>query len=591
MRNRYLDSLALPEIAIESAEFSQISTWIIAIIDQYSASRAIPSSISTTYSIEELDLLYFLPQDELISQLIHKPLESPASENYREFLLALYHILPQELKIKWLKFELSSGVLAANTLAYQYQDLKKDHLAMISSVSATAKSSTSEAEDITQNNNFVRLDLPNINIHPGINTTHPVDSEVQLTMGDAHGNVLLMIHFLIYQGVMVLSEEDYRVLVRRYHELSAFFRGLKKLLSSNSTAISEIVIVNEKITKLMDDFIKTMTTKSRFNNVGLIRWMGDIVGDRGVLDYLVLKLLEHMKNSCVPYEIILSNHDLNLITFYELCLNNPLAEIDMERITGKFTTTPCDSIENTLILVELGILDHHEICRIINYCYKPALKLLSCTINKSGTKGNIFTHAPIQEDVIPAIAERLGLRIQTDNIYKFLRSIENINNAIQIYVEANMLMDILNPYLEYETRGFNPKRYNIASNPFITILFNKDLELMPLTPIAGCEFVQVHGHETVLVPRRGFEGLDSLLGKEIHFHDVRNPIIPKEYLVEMIYRALHSRQNSELGPKISSSRETLPGYHGGFFASLPKPAPETTESSTKPDAYSSSGRF
>ena len=591
MINQYLEHLGLPELAIDAAEFSHISSWIIAILDQYRALREPSPASTTTYSQEKFDLLYFLPQDELISQLLRNPLESPASDNYKEFLLSLYYILPREYKTKWIIYELSAGILAANTTCYQYQKLKLNREAAIavidpssSQIAATAISSVPEDESASQTNNFISIDLPNLNIHPGVELAHPIDKNIQLTMGDAHGNVIRMIHFLVYQGVMIIEPQEYQNLVIKYHELAKLFMDLNQLIHCDASD-EKISAIVDRIEVLIPEFIQIMTTKSRFNTVGLVRFIGDITGDRGVLDYLVLKLLECMKNAGVLFEIMLSNHDLNLIVFYEFCLNNPAMEIEMGRIAAKFTTFPNDSTNNMLIMIEFEVLDRHEICKTIDYCYKPALKLISYSINDSGTKGNIFTHAPTQADVIPAIARRLGLNLHVSSVHAFLSSLDAINRAIHVYVQANMLMDILNPYLEFYTRGYNPDKYNPSANPFVSILWNKDLRLRPLSPVAGCEFMQVHGHEIAIKPRKGFEGLDSLLGKELCFHNALDARHKPEDIALMIYRILYSKQNSSLQSKLITRRASYPG----LFAPMPESIQSPAEFTPTPSECGASG--
>ena len=51
--------------------------------------------------------------------------------------------------------------------------------------------------------------------------------------------------------------------------------------------------------------------------------MGDILADRGNNDYLTLKLLEKLHSLEIPYEIMLSNHDLWFIEAAEDYFQNP----------------------------------------------------------------------------------------------------------------------------------------------------------------------------------------------------------------------------------------------------------------------------
>ena len=88
------------------------------------------------------------------------------------------------------------------------------------------------------------------------------------------------------------SPSDYQNLVIKYHELAKLFMDLNQLIHCDASD-EKISAIVDRIEVLIPEFIQIMTTKSRFNTVGLVRFIGDITGDRGVLDYLVLKLQPH----------------------------------------------------------------------------------------------------------------------------------------------------------------------------------------------------------------------------------------------------------------------------------------------------------
>ena len=570
MKNRYLNVLQIP--VKTSFEGGNCRTPLVhALLDQYKATRSPSTAMDAASKDGTYALLYLLPLEVLMTRLVKRPLEARDSENYREFLCALFHIAPDPIKIKWLQLELSTGCLAAKTTAFLYNRSFAASsskflmsLAMVDVVEVEAKPLFIEDDLDLPEYHLVGMETPNINKYPGIDATHPVSKDIQLTLGDGHGNVLRMIHFLVYQGVMVLTEAHYLRLVYLYDELSKLM-CIIKAASDRSASFREMKQINALIKPLLDEFIFIMTRQSSFNQVGLVRWIGDLVGDRGVLDYLVLKLLDCLKKSGVPFEILLSNHDLNLILWYELCVNNPLNTIDFKTMSPYFTTFPCDSFEHMLLLIDSGLLQRYEILRMIEFCYKPALKLVGYSVNEKATEAHLFTHAAIQEEVLPVIAEQLGCIFDTASIEATLSSIDDMNQAIQMYVQANRLMSIL----DQDRSLFETEHYNDKANPFLTILWNKDLNLRSFKPIARCHIVLVHGHECVKTPCKGFVGLDTLLGQETFFHDASNPSLKACDRERMVYSVLYSRHLPGLALELL---EVGAGrYKGGFFAPLMEP--------------------
>ena len=123
----------------------------------------------------------------------------------------------------------------------------------------------------------------------------------QSTLGDAHGNTIKLIHFLIRDGVLQLWKgyQDYQDLLTIYN------KDVEKLTKADL--------------KNFNSIIKNATV----SNLGMVRLLGDELVDRGQNDYFTLKVLEKLGKSGVKTEIQCSNHGFEFLAAYARQCYNP----------------------------------------------------------------------------------------------------------------------------------------------------------------------------------------------------------------------------------------------------------------------------
>lgn len=143
----------------------------------------------------------------------------------------------------------------------------------------------------------VDVDLKN---HPDKILSLREDDEV--TIGDGHGNALKIVHFLIKTGIMTLARgaEDYQRVVAIYEQ-----------------ELDPEAVDYAPYEKAMADFIHILK-QAKSCPVGLLRFLGDGVGDRGNNDLYTLLIYEWLLIAKIRVETMLSNHDL---AFISLVLN------------------------------------------------------------------------------------------------------------------------------------------------------------------------------------------------------------------------------------------------------------------------------
>lgn len=114
--------------------------------------------------------------------------------------------------------------------------------------------------------------------------------EVEITIGDLHGNALKLFHFLVCEGVFQVSKSLYEEFVAIYN---------------SSTKLNDAAFQRTKV----------ILSRLKVNKVKIVRLLGDEVFDRGNNDFLTLLILNKLKESNVPFEIMLSNHGFGFLMY------------------------------------------------------------------------------------------------------------------------------------------------------------------------------------------------------------------------------------------------------------------------------------
>jgi len=211
----------------------------------------------------------------------------------------------------------------------------------------------------------------------------------QLTLGDLHSNPITLIYTLVYGGFCnLLSPIAYRRLVGIYH--------------------TELTLNNAKA--LLCEFEELVTTNLiHFNTTKLLRLIGDIIADRGSCDEYIFIILYVLEQNKVNYNILLSNHDSDFIFAYEAYKKRRA-----NRLTGGMVIHPTlvPSLTKLDQLAHSNVLSYANIIARVEYCYIPHLRLLDYSYSEDKDELTIFSHAPIDWEMVSRLAVVFGIRVK-----------------------------------------------------------------------------------------------------------------------------------------------------------------------------------
>lgn len=304
------------------------------------------------------------------------------------------------------------------------------------------------------------------------------EKDDQITIGDLHANAILMIHFLVTYGVLVLNEQDYLDLVDIYYQ--------------NAThGESEF-----------DEFRLILDRSTVNSQVGLVRFLGDMLADRGKNDYFILLLLEFLHTKNVNYEILFSNHDSEFMLYFENGIQPSII--------------PSTSFHNLKDLFSESIITESIVKQKYNKFYKSNLKLLSYSYNADGFV--IFSHAPICPSTINALAKkfRISCPKKITSQIMLVKLINKINKKFSSMTVIESYYDEVISSISFQnnTKGIS------LSCPVARTIWNRKLDPKALLNKFGFSTTFVHGHHSAGPEQEladGYLGLDCVLGKDDSF--------------------------------------------------------------------------
>ena len=225
---------------------------------------------------------------------------------------------------------------------------------------------------------------------------HPPEMKnVEVTIGDLHGNALKLLYFLIKENILDLSEKGYKDIIEIYqknaHELT------------------------EKDLKL---FTETLAS-AKLLNPAKIRLIGDELADRGSNDYFTLKILEKLSQEKADIRILLSNHGGEFLRAYENNFDSFMANVGPGQAR---------SLQTLGVLVDKGLVGKEEIKNIVKTHYKPTFKLIDYSLNQDN-EISIYTHAPVGLNTIRAAAKFLNVVYNDSSSENLAKTIDRINAA------------------------------------------------------------------------------------------------------------------------------------------------------------------
>lgn len=291
----------------------------------------------------------------------------------------------------------------------------------------------------------------NIENYPQVDASHPLDASKSITMGDLHGNALKLIWTLIKQNAMELQpvgsltkpEEIYKRLVDIYN------KGADQLTKDDLNEFNAII------------------KAAKINQLAAVRIIGDELADRGQNDYFTLKMLEKLGMAGVKTEVLLSNHSAEFLDDY----TRKTLSAPQERYVGQENGK---SLYGLSTLIQKGLVDEDEIQKIVEFHYKPNLKAISYSIDRSTepTKLTLYTHAPVGLETIKAAAALYKIDYKDDSIEALTKTIDQINECFYEDIDQNSIHKHHQDFLS--EREFALGQTAIPStNPLLRLMWNR----------------------------------------------------------------------------------------------------------------------
>lgn len=299
-----------------------------------------------------------------------------------------------------------------------------------------------------------------------------------ITLGDLHANVVKFLFFLIIEGVVGTTDENYDELVALYNEPYPQDK-------------IQYLVKFAKETFLIKKIINDLTIKKKET---LVRLIGDELADRGKNDFYILLLLAKLHQEKVTVEILISNHSIEFIKAYE----------QKKPFKSDLIGHLCQSIsmERLQELLDLGLTTRAEIEQIVNSAYLPKLKLISYTIETNGSGIRLYSHAPIDLAIVQKIAAKLGISYQDNTVTSLAQTIDSMNIKFQEnYVVPGKINVLFNKLEDF-------------TDPFTQLIWNRDYSTLNREiQHHNYNVCYIHGHDSNEPSSQNIINLDNNLGK------------------------------------------------------------------------------
>jgi hypothetical protein len=345
-----------------------------------------------------------------------------------------------------------------------------------------------------------------------------LNSGDQLTIGDLHGNSVKFIYFLIKQGVLKLGKE-----AEDYQKIIAIYNKEEPLDVADLTKFKDI-LNRAKFT----EHAKEAT----------VRLIGDEVADRGNNDYFTLLVLKKLKDECVPTEIIFSNHSAEFVRFYEEGCVAGFTSSTMDHggqlgsLTGNRVNNAGIPYKNQGLLgfIEENLTTSTELKELVDSAYKPNVKLLSYSIDKTVAPNTIalYSHAPIDLAMIKDLVEKFNKTMPEGEKFVYDDStlddltgaIDFVNREFSKLVTDNKVSACLEEEANSGKLNDNDNReHSNIENIILNTIWNRNIVTLKRDSTIGVEdkaygIKYVHGHVGEKVPSEpNILNLDTNLGR------------------------------------------------------------------------------
>lgn len=287
-----------------------------------------------------------------------------------------------------------------------------------------------------------------------------------LVIGDLHGNAVKLMYFLVKHGFATkLSEDDYE--------------NLALLLSYDVNEITSNHVLD----------IKKRLSCIEWKNSNKILLLGDDLCDRMFNDYWTLLIYEQLVAHKISIEFLISNHNIEFILATELSKSFKPPKALMKSMSL--------SMANLQQLIEDGVVELSEVQSIVDNAYKPNLKCLGYHLMDDKKSICLYSHAPIDLEIVKSLAKFLSVSFQDDTPELLALSIDAINRAFSCHVKNKTVHQLLHSE-KLQTKGYGyiltnktPKQ----SIPFELVIWNRDYSILNRKALWNeYPMTYVHGH-------------------------------------------------------------------------------------------------
>lgn len=336
--------------------------------------------------------------------------------------------------------------------------------------------------------NLINQERVHIDKFPVVDKEQLLKKDIEITIGDLHGNAVKLLFLLIKHGIATgITAEDYQNFVKLYKKDS------KKFTQED-----------------LQDF-NHFLNKIQFQSEGLIRLIGDELADRGQNDYFTLRIFQKLRQNHVPFEVLISNHGVELVEAYETKDNfNP----------PRLAYVHSQSAYHLQQWIESGLITRQEVIELIEEAYKPALKAISYSLTEDKAHITIYSHAGIGLNTIEEIAQKLGVPYKDKTAVELGNTIDVINIKFQEYVKNNLVHTLYDAQVMQSGYEGN----SLKGHPFEFLMWNRTYHSIQ-RPARKYHYglSYAHGHDQEIQSLLHIINLDNNLGKSIdHYPDIYN---------------------------------------------------------------------
>jgi len=236
----------------------------------------------------------------------------------------------------------------------------------------------------------------------------PLQKEV--TLGDLHGNAFKLLFFLLNEGAIRLdSKDDYDTFIKLYDK------------ESNAPADKTNLTEADLFT-----FRSILSKIKKTEHSVYVRLIGDTLADRGANDYMTLALFNQLDLIGVPFEIMISNHDISFLQSVERMLKRKTLNTPFDE--GSVDAKQTASLNRFQALCNAKRVSFEHVEQLITQ-YQKHLKAISYLHDSTEKKVSVFTHAPFPWQYIQRWANTLGIAFSTDTPDALKKSINAVDKA------------------------------------------------------------------------------------------------------------------------------------------------------------------